>query len=102
MGFEYYEPTTLNEALDLLAQEGEAGAALAGGTDLLLRIRRHIRSYRSVINIKHVPGISGLTWDESGGLRLGAITTFRTIELHPTVVTQYTALAEGARVVAGV
>lgn len=102
MGFEYYEPTTLNEALDLLAQEGEAGAALAGGTDLLLRIRRHIRSYRSVINIKHVPGLNGLTWDANTGLRLGAITTFRAIELNPTVVTQFPALAEGARVVAGV
>lgn len=102
MGFEYYEPTTLDESLDLLAQEGDAGAALAGGTDLLLRIRRHIRSYRSVINIKYVPGLDGMRWDSSEGLRLGAITTFRAIEMNPTVIANYPALAEGARVVAGV
>ena len=102
MGFEYYEPTTMDEALDLLAQEGDAGAALAGGTDLLLRIRRHARTYRSVINIKYVPGLAGISWDEGTGLRVGAITTFRAIETNPIVMAKYASLTDGARVLAGV
>ena len=102
VGFEYYEPTTLSEALDTLAEEGDDGAALAGGTDLLLRIRRRVRLYRSVVNIKYVPGLNGLDWTPTEGLTFGALTTFRAIETDSTVRARYPALAEAARVVAGV
>jgi CO/xanthine dehydrogenase FAD-binding subunit len=80
VAFAVFEPATLNEALGLLANEGDASAALAGGTDLLLRIRRGARKYRSIVNIKFVPGLTGLTWDAQRGLTMGALTTFRTIE----------------------
>ena len=102
MAFAVLEPTTLTDALGLLAQEGDAGAALAGGTDLLLRIRRGIRKYRSVINIKFVPGLTGVTWDEQRGLTMGALTTFRTIEKDAHVRMHYQSLVEAARVLAGV
>ncbi len=102
MGFEYYEPTTLSEALEVLAHEGEAGAPLAGGTDLLLQLRRGARSYRSVINIKYVPGLDGIQWDDHDGLTFGALATFRAIETDATVGSKYPALTEAARVVAGV
>ena len=102
MSFEYYEPTSLGEALSLLEREGEAGAALAGGTDLLLRERRGVRRYRSVVNIKYVPGLDAVAWDKSGELSFGALTTFRAIETHPRIASEFPALTEGARVVAGV
>jgi len=102
MSFSVHEPATLNEALGLLAHEGDAGAALAGGTDLLLRIRRGTRKYRSVINIKRIKGLDGIRWDASEGLTLGALTTFRALETHPAVRDHYPALAEAAHVVAGV
>src|SRR5262245_26144739 len=101
MRFAVHEPTTLTEALGLLAEEGDAGAALAGGTDLLLRIRRRTRKYRSVVNIKFVPGLNDLTWGNEG-LTLGALTTFRQVEVNPGVRVRYPALVEAARVVAGV
>jgi carbon-monoxide dehydrogenase medium subunit len=100
--FAVHEPTTLDEALAVLAQEGDAGAALAGGTDLLLRIRRRTRKYRSVINIKFVPGLDQLSWDARNGLTMGALTTFRAVEINVAVRTHYPALVEAARVVAGV
>ena len=102
VAFAVFEPATLNEALGLLANEGDASAALAGGTDLLLRIRRGARKYRSVVNIKFVPGLTGLTWDAQRGLTMGALTTFRTIEQNEHVRRHYLALVEAARVVAGV
>ena len=102
MSFAVYEPATLNEALAILKEEGDGGAALAGGTDLLLRIRRRARSYRSIVNIKFVPGLTGLTWDPTDGLTIGALTTFRAIETSADVRAHFPALAEAARVVAGV
>lgn len=102
MTFAVHQPTTLGEALSILAQEGDAGAALAGGTDLLLRIRRRARAYRSVINLKFVPGLDGLLWNERAGLTMGALTTFRAVEMHAAVRAHYPALLEAARLVAGV
>jgi carbon-monoxide dehydrogenase medium subunit len=102
MSFAVHEPTTLSEALTLLTQEGDGTAALAGGTDLLLRIRRRARKYRSVVNIKGVPGLDELVWHPSTGLSLGALTTFRAIETHDTIRSRFPALVEAARVVAGV
>ncbi len=99
--FEYHEPTSLNEALDILASEGDAGAALAGGTDLLLRIRRRLASYRAVVNLKYLPGLAGMAWTEKG-LALGSLTTFRRIETDTLVRSKYPALISAARVVAGV
>jgi carbon-monoxide dehydrogenase medium subunit len=101
VAFAVHEPKTLSEALGVLAEEGDACAALAGGTDLLLRIRRRVRTYRSVVNIKCVPGLTGIT-DDREGTTIGALTTFRAIETHRGVYRRYPALVEAARVVAGV
>src|SRR5215510_927759 len=102
MSFAVYEPATLGEALAILKEEGDAGAPLAGGTDLLLRIRRRARTYRSIVNIKFVPGLTDLRWDPADGLTIGALTTFRAIETSAEVRAHFPALAEAARVVAGV
>jgi CO/xanthine dehydrogenase FAD-binding subunit len=102
VSFGVYEPTSLREALSVLTAEGEAGAVLAGGTDLLLRIRRGARKYRSVVNLKFVPGLDGVLVHEHDGVTLGALTTFRTIEKQPTLQARYPALTDAARVVAGV
>ena len=101
MTFIVHEPTTVTEAVTLLAAEGDAGAALAGGTDLLLRMRRGLRRYRSVVNLKKIPGFDAMTWD-AGDLRLGPLVTFRTLETSPLVRARYAALAEAAHAVAGV
>jgi CO/xanthine dehydrogenase FAD-binding subunit len=102
MSFVVYEPTTVPDAVGLLTQHADDSVPLAGGTDLLLRIRRGIRKYRSVINLKRVSGLSDITWDEQTGLTLGALTTFRAIEQSRRIRNVFPALAEAAEVVAGV
>jgi aerobic carbon-monoxide dehydrogenase medium subunit len=102
MPFDYHAPTTLDEAFEVLTREGEAGAVLAGGTDLLLQMRRRVRGYRSVINIKAIPGLDELRYSPDEGLTCGALVTFRELEIDPNVRTIYLALSEAATVVAGV
>jgi carbon-monoxide dehydrogenase medium subunit len=101
VAFAYYEPATLDEAYSILAQEGDGAAPLAGGTDLLLQLRRRLRSYRSVVNLKSI-GLNGISFDPEQGLRFGALTTFRAIERSPVVQMHYPSLVEAAAVVAGV
>ena len=101
MSFTYHEPETLGEAVDLLRKGGDDIAALAGGTDLLLRIRRHIRTYASVVNLKRIPGLDSIEEDDAG-LTIGALTTFREIECNAGLQQRFPALVDAARVVAGV
>jgi aerobic carbon-monoxide dehydrogenase medium subunit len=102
MAFDYYEPATLPEAFAMMASAGESGAVLAGGTDLLLQMRRGLRSLRSIINIKQIPGLDELRCANGGGLRLGPLVTFRRLETDANVRACYPSLAEAATVVAGV
>jgi len=91
--FEYFEPATLEEAAALLAQGAQA---LAGGTDLLVEMREHLRAVARVANIKKIPGLAALTYG-SEGLRIGALVTAREIELSEIILQHYGSLAQSAR-----
>jgi carbon-monoxide dehydrogenase medium subunit len=95
--FEYFEPVTLDEAVALLGRFGADASLLAGGTDLLVEIREHIRWPRQVVNIKKIPGIATLEYDDRTGLRFGALVTAREIETSPVVLEKYPGLMQAAR-----
>ena len=91
--FEYFEPATLEEATALLAQGAHA---LAGGTDLLVEMREHLRSVERVANIKKIPGLAALTYG-SEGLRIGALVTAREVETSPLAMEKYSSLVQACR-----
>jgi carbon-monoxide dehydrogenase medium subunit len=95
--FEYFEPTTLGEAIDLLGEYGRQASILAGGTDLLVEIKERIRSPDHVVNIKRIPGLDHLTYTENDGLRIGALVTVRSVEISPIVREKYAGLAQAAK-----
>jgi carbon-monoxide dehydrogenase medium subunit len=95
--FEYFEPATLAEAVALLGRANGKASVLAGGTDLLVEIKEHLRRPASVINIKQIPGMATLDYDAQRGLRFGALVTSRAIELSPVVQEKYPGLAQAVR-----
>jgi carbon-monoxide dehydrogenase medium subunit len=95
--FEYFEPGTLDEAVALLGRFGGDASLLAGGTDLLVEIREHLRWPRQVVNIKKIPGMAALEYDDRTGLRFGALVTAREIEISSVVLAKYPGLAQAAR-----
>ena len=52
--FEYFAPESLSEALSLLSRYREKASLLAGGTDLLMKIRKGIMSPRVLVDIKKI------------------------------------------------
>jgi len=92
--FEYFEPATLGEATQLLSGGGHV---LAGGTDLLVEMKEQLRRVDRVVNIKKIPGIAGLTYDEREGLRIGALVTARQVELSSIVKEKYSGLVQAVR-----
>lgn len=95
--FEYCEPGTLDEAVALLVRHDGQASLLAGGTDLLVEIREHLRRPQHVVNIKKIPGMTALEYDDRTGLRFGALVTAREIEISPVVLAKYPGLAQAAR-----
>ena len=55
--FDYHEPSTMEEALKLLSELGGNARVLAGGTDLLCRMKQKIDRPSHVISIARVPGL---------------------------------------------
>jgi carbon-monoxide dehydrogenase medium subunit len=99
VSFEYYEPTSLAEAVDLGTRFGGDGRFLAGGTDLIIQMRRGKVAPRHVISLHRVPGLDGIV--ANGSVTLGALATHRAIERFPGFQGRLRALVEGAEVIGG-
>jgi len=95
--FEYVQPKTIDEALSLLAKPNGDARLLAGGTDLLPKMkRREITAPAYVIDLKAIPDLDYIDYDEEKGLSLGALTTIHAIETSPVIGQKFTILAQAA------
>lgn len=72
--FEYHEPSTLKEACALLAELGDSASPLAGGTDLLVKMKRKILAPRHVVSLGHLNEIRNVEMLH-GGFKIGALVT---------------------------
>lgn len=99
MSFDYHEPTSLREAVALGGRFGAEGRFLAGGTDLLVQVRRGQLAPRHVVSLHRVAGLDTLEID--GAITLGALVTHRRLERVPALRGPLQALVEGAEVVGG-
>jgi carbon-monoxide dehydrogenase medium subunit len=100
--FEYHAPQTLEEAVRLLRDHGEAARALAGGTDLVVQMKENATRFpmpSHLISLKHVSDLQGIEFNESEGLRIGAGTTMAEVAESAIVRERFRAIAEGAGVV---
>jgi CO/xanthine dehydrogenase FAD-binding subunit len=98
--FEYLEPKTIDEAAKCLAEYGKKARVIAGGTDLLVKMKMGGVYPEVLINLSRIPALRYLI--EEKGFRLGALTTFRDLEKSRTIKGKYTALFEAARSVSSV
>jgi len=99
VSFEYHEPTSLEEAVDLGARFGEDGRFLAGGTDLIIQMHRGKLRPEHVMSLHRVPGLDVI--EANGAVRVGALVTHRALERFPGFQGRLRALVEGAEVVGG-
>lgn len=83
--FEYHQADTLEHASRLLTDLGDDTFVFNGGTDLLVEIRERLRRVRNVVDIKQIPGLSDITYDETRGLTFGALVTVGRLERLPLV-----------------
>ncbi len=92
--FNYFKPHTLPEALELLDTHG--CKVLAGGTDLLVQIKRGTEKPTSVVDIKGIAELQRFNYTPGLGLFIGSAVTVNTIGAAPTVAEKYPALRDAA------
>jgi aerobic carbon-monoxide dehydrogenase medium subunit len=96
--FEYLQPKTLEEACSLLAAHSQEVSPLAGGTDLLVKMKQRRLVPRYVVNLKSISGMDYITYDENQGLRIGALATIQSLKNSVTVKRHCGILAAAAAV----
>ncbi len=97
--FEYIQPQSLQEACGVLREQNGKAVALAGGTALMVDLRRKLCRPDAVVGMKALAGLSYLRQGADGGLAIGAMATLEAIESSPIVADGYAPLAEAARLV---
>lgn len=101
--FDYERPDRLADALALMADGGDGGARpLAGGTDLIIRIRDGSIRPATVVDVKGIAEFSRDIRLEDGWLRIGARTTMTDLLRDEQIQRDFTALAEAAAYVGSV
>jgi aerobic carbon-monoxide dehydrogenase medium subunit len=94
--FEYFAPTTLDEALEILGRydEGEA-KVLAGGMSLIPVMKLRFAAPRALVDINRIGGLDALS-EDGGWLRIGALVRHRTCESSELLKAGYGTLADAA------
>jgi CO/xanthine dehydrogenase FAD-binding subunit len=100
--FSYERPTSLGDAIALLVAHGPAARPLAGGTDLIIRLRDGSARPDVVVDVKRVAEIGDSIRDDGDRLVIGARATMTDILADERVRRHFAALAEAAAVVGSV
>lgn len=92
---EYLAPKTLEEALTMLSQyEYDERKVIAGGQSLLIILRQRLITPKYLIDIKGLSELDYINFDEKEGLKIGAVTTHRSVEKSPVIQKQFPVLSE--------
>src|SRR6516162_6579609 len=98
--FQYYRPTTVDQAIALLDTRWGPSELLAGGTDLHDLQKEYVAQPARVVSLNAINGLSGIA-NERAGLKIGANTTLAAIAAHETVRKSFPGLAAAAGEIGG-
>jgi len=90
----YYTVTSLEDAVQLMAQHKHKGRIVAGGTDLLVELRNNMRQPSALIDITRVGGLDSIKLGEDGLIHLGPMVTHAQAAASPLLQDQAMFLAQ--------
>jgi 4-hydroxybenzoyl-CoA reductase subunit beta len=97
--FTYVAPGTLDGAVRAMVEAGPAGMLVAGGTDLFPNMKRRQFEPRTLVGLRGIGELRGITGSPRQGMRIGACTTLAAVATHPEVARVYAGLATAAGLV---
>ena len=94
----YEAPSSLDQAVALLAKESGEARVLAGGTDLLVQMRTDLVDPVLVVDIKGIAELRQIK-EEGGGFRIGAAVTGAELKEHPKLKSVWPGIVEAANLI---
>ncbi len=98
----YLAPTTVEEALALLARYKEESRVIAGGQSLLILIQQGLLTPKYLIDIKGISALNYVNFDKNEGLKIGSLTTHRAVETSSVIRNSFSILCEMEEEVASI
>ena len=90
----YAAPTSVAEAVALLAGAPGRARPLSGGTDLLVQLRSGRMKPELIVDTKHIPGMVGISGDAATGFTIGAATSGAMMEAHAALKAAWPGVVE--------
>jgi len=100
--FERVDARSIEEACAILAARGAQAIALAGGTDLLVKMKQRKVVPQCVVTLKGIPELDYIRYDDTHGLQIGALATIQALKNSNTVKRRCSVLAQAAAAEASV
>ncbi len=95
----YVAPTTVSDAVKILAAASGPTRVMSGGTDLLVQLRTGRLKPELIIDTKKIPGIIGITQNADGGFTIGAATSGALLGENAALVAAYPGVVEAANLI---
>jgi xanthine dehydrogenase FAD-binding subunit len=99
--FDYQAPTSVEQAVALLTANGDRARPLAGGTDILVQVRRGYHDLDLLVDVKRIPELSRIDYDAGEGLTVGAAVSCAVLCEHPALQAHYPGLLDAVSIIGG-
>jgi len=98
--FEYFRPSSLDEAVKLMAKYGPQARVLAGGQSLLNMMKLRIASPQYLVDLCELRDLTTAAVDSGGRLRVGAMVTYHQMQQSGLLNSSYGAISDALEVIA--
>lgn len=97
--FTYHEPKNVPQAIQILNERDDGTVPLAGGTDLLVRMKRREISVSTLVNLKCIEALKGITRGNGKNTNIGALTSIESLKNDAQIRAELPVLSEAAGLV---
>lgn len=94
--FDYHEPATVAEACQMLAEFGDTAKIIAGGTDLLVNMKKEVLAPAHLVSLGRLDELTPVEF-ENGRVKIGACFTIAELAASAQLGRVLGALCQGAR-----
>ena len=94
--FEYFTPDSVEEACQLLSKYGPKAMAIAGGTDIVVKMKKEVLAPEILVSIGHLPELKKIEYVPGKGVVIGAGVTHNEVQNSKILQEKYLSVCEAA------
>src|SRR3989304_7453383 len=94
--FEYVSPQSVQESCALLVQYGDSARVLAGGSDLLVKMKDGLMKPAYLVSLKNLDSLKAIRYQKGAGVMIGARTTHNEVMNNDILQDKYRSVCEAA------